>query len=316
MTIDMIRDILRFPSPAERSVVAIGTFDGIHLGHQKVLATALAAARERNAASVALSFRPHPAEVLSPPGPGRLASDRLKFALMARSGIDEIAVLPFDEVVAAWTAEHFVRVVLRERLRACLVVVGFNFTFGRGGEGSAKTLQGLGRQFGFDVEVVEPVEVDGVAISSSTIRRQLGAGRVEEAARLLGRPYSLRGEVVIGRGRGKGLGFPTANVDLGDSSSMRPARGVYGGAVRLDGRRFEALVYFGRRPTFERDGVDTLEVHLVDWSGESLLGREITVVFETWLRRDESFSDEEALVRRMREDLSRVGPSDVSRSVR
>ncbi len=303
MTTKIIRDILKNDCLAERSVVAIGTFDGVHLGHQQILSTAVEIARERNATSVALTFDPHPTEVLAPPGPGRLASELLKNYLIARTGAEVITVLPFNQVVAAWTAEHFVENILEQRLRASVVVVGFNFSFGNSGDGTPEVLERLGHKHGFSVVVVPPVELEGIVISSSSIRRYLRTSKAWEARRLLGRSYSVRGEVVAGQGRGLALGFPTANVEVEDSRCLLPARGVYAGAVLVDGKRLEGLVYFGSRPTFDDEGADTLEVHIIDWHSGSLLDKELTVIFERWLRADRVFPDGAALAEQLQKDL-------------
>lgn len=296
----IIRDLPSSPPDRPPSAVALGVFDGVHLGHRSILEAAVADARAAGLQAVACTFEPHPMQVLQPdraPLPIATLDERLE--LIASTGIDAAVVLAFTPALAAVEAEAFVKDTLVGRLRARVVVVGYNHTFGRGARGDPRLLEALGKQLGFRTRVVPPLVVGGQPVSSTAIRTALGRGDLPAAAAMLGRHYAVRGEVVAGAGRGRGLGFPTANVRP-DRPLLIPT-GVYACRVDVDGAAHPAVVNVGVRPTF---GEETLavEAHLLDYKGD-LYGRRVGVVFVARLREERRFPGPDALVRQIAADV-------------
>jgi riboflavin kinase/FMN adenylyltransferase len=297
----IVRGLESYPPDAGQSAVALGVFDGVHLGHRAILATAVAEARRHGLVALACTFDPHPLEVLQParaPLPLTSLDDRL--ALIAETGIHTTVVVSFTREVAAIEPEAFVREVLVSALKARDIVVGFNHRFGRGARGDAELLRVLGARLGFRAHVVAPLLVDRIPVSSSEVRAALQAGDVERAARMLGRPYSVEGEVVRGAGRGRTLGFPTANVKP-DRPLPLPA-GVYACQARLGSERHAAVLNLGVRPTFGETEL-LVEAHLLDFSGD-LYGRRLRLEFLRRLREERKFADVEALRRQIALDVA------------
>ncbi|PZN12044.1 MAG: bifunctional riboflavin kinase/FAD synthetase [Bacillota bacterium] len=285
----------------EPTHVAIGTFDGVHRGHQALLRGAVAAARAQGGRAVALTFDPHPLAVLAPDRlPPLLGSLDDRLALLAWTGIDTAVVARFDAALARMEAREFARRMLAGRLRARTVFVGFNFQFGRGGLGSAADLERWGPELGFRAHVVPPVQVDRRPVSSTWIRRLLEAGDVAGAAAALGRLYSIAGIVRRGEGRGAGIGFPTANLST-PPGLVLPAEGVYAVWVAWNGRLWPGVANIGRRPTFG-GGELRLEVHLLDVK-EDLYGQSLRVGFVRRLREERRFSGPDELAAQIREDV-------------
>ncbi|NLG69407.1 MAG: bifunctional riboflavin kinase/FAD synthetase [Firmicutes bacterium] len=285
------------PPPSGTAViVALGTFDGVHVGHQAILAESRRLAAQLGASPVAVTFDPHPRHVLQPDqAPPLLTPLASRIRLLQEHGAQAVGGIPFDRALAAMDPESFVRLVLRERLGARGAVVGFNFGFGRGRQGDARTLQALGEPLGLAVRIVPPAERAGRVVSSSLVRRLLEEGRVREAAEALGRPYRLEGTVVRGDGRGRQIGYPTANVET-DPVQLLPVDGVY--LATLD--RLPSLAVIGRRPTFS-GGARWLEVHVLEGRWE-LYGRRVKVDLLEHLRPVVPFSSVEALVRQIEAD--------------
>jgi riboflavin kinase/FMN adenylyltransferase len=297
----IVRGLESFPPDAGPSAVALGVFDGIHLGHRAILGTAVAQARRHGLAALACTFEPHPIDVLQPgraPLPLTTLAERLE--LIAETGIDTAVVITFTPAVAAVEPEAFVRDVLVGTLGARHVVVGFNHRFGRRARGDAGLLEALGAELGFHAHVVPPTTVDGVPVSSSEIRAALQAGDLPRAAKLLGRPYAVQGEVVRGVGRGRTLGFPTANVKTGRPLPL-PA-GVYACHAFLGSGRYRAVINVGVRPTFG-ETEPTVEAHLLDFSGD-LYGSPIKLQFLRRLRDERKFPDVEALRTQIAQDVA------------
>jgi riboflavin kinase/FMN adenylyltransferase len=278
-----------------RQAVAIGNFDGVHRGHQALVARAVARARETGGAAVVLTFDPHPAQVLRPEAaPQPLTTLAQKEELVLALGVERLVALEFDARLAALTPDAFVREVLASLLGARHVVVGESFRFGHARQGDAHTLEALGGRQGFDVQVVRPVLHAGRPISSSRVREAIAAGEVRDAAELLGRPYALDGVVVRGDGRGRGLGFPTAQ--------LLPARGVYAGRALVPGGEWRAaVVNVGERPTFGGTGL-VVEAHLLDFAGD-LYDARVRLSFQARLRGEQRFASATALVERIHEDV-------------
>ena len=283
------------------SVVTIGSFDGVHRGHQTLVRRAVDAASERGVRSVAVTFEPHPSAVVRPgsePPYLQTLSDRITSLYVA--GIDRVLVLDFTPALAALEPHEFLERVLVGRLAPLKVVVGTNFRFGHKAAGDVVVLAEGGEQHGYEVEAVTLLELDGEPISSSSIRDRLADGDVAWPSRALGRPYEVVGEVVAGEGRGRTIGVPTANVAPA-SGLLVPANGVYAGHARLGERSWPCVTNVGTRPTF--DGRDvTVESHLLDVE-EELYGQRLAVSFEHRLRGERKFDGPDELVAQIRRDL-------------
>jgi riboflavin kinase / FMN adenylyltransferase len=281
------------------AVVAIGNFDGVHRGHQAVIATARERAATLARPAAALTFEPHPRSFFRPQEPlFRLTDARNKLRLLASTGLDGAIVLRFDAALAALSADEFVERVLLERFGVAGVTIGFDFHFGANRTGSPEFLAAAGARHGFAVDIVPRFEDHGRRISSGPIRAALIEGHVTDAAEMLGFPWFVSGEVVHGDKRGRELGYPTANLRLDPTCALR--HGVYAVRVDVGGRRYDGVANFGRRPMFDV-GTVLLEVFLFDFSGD-LYGQTIDVAFIEWIRPEMKFDSIDELVRRMDED--------------
>ncbi len=291
-------------TPSERSVVAIGVFDGLHRGHRAVIAQLLEVARSYGAVATVVTFDPPPASVLAPDQAPRLIGtidQRLEELEML--DVDQVRVLTFSPDLAKETAAQFIDRVLVKELNACCVVVGEDFHFGHNREGTVATLHAAGENYGFDL-VVAPTHGVTERWSSTSVRRALADGDLDEARSILGGPFTLRGVVVHGDERGRALGFPTANLQLADNQAL-PAEGVYAGAVTLDGARWPAAISIGRRPQFYADGKLLVEVYVVGFDGD-LYGRVLDVVFLARLRGQTTFSNEGELSEQISQDVAKT----------
>lgn len=289
-------------------LAAIGVFDGVHLGHQAILKSMVAEGNAGNLATAAVTFEPHPLEILCPErSPGRLMSPARRVRRIRDLGVRNIVILRFDRRLADLTAEEFVSCHLLAGGAPRRVYVGFNFTFGRSGAGTADTLTELGARYGFEVEVVPPVKVGDMTVSSTLIRDLVAAGRVQEAGRLLGMPYRLSGTVGKGDGLGRRLGFPTANVTP-DARLVIPGAGVYAARVAIAGKErpeeYAAVINVGVRPTVG-GGTLRVEAHLFGYEG-SLYGRPLEISFAARLRAEREFADVETLSRQIAADAVRA----------
>ena len=301
---EVFQSLESFPRRMRGCALAIGSFDGVHLGHRHLLEKLLERARRDKLAAGVLTFQPHPARVLAPElAPPLLMTTRQKLAALERLGLDFALQLPFDRQLAELSAREFAADILAGELAAKAVVVGEDFSFGRGREGSGRQLVELGRELGFQTELIEKIAVDGLVVSSTRIRAFLLEGRVEAAALLLGRPYFMEGTVVRGAQRGRSLGFPTVNIAAGEQ--LLPAFGVYACFFWAEGEEaMPALTNIGVRPTFgEQAGA--VEVHVPERRLEDLTGRQVELAFVSRLRPERRFSSAQALVRQIREDISR-----------
>lgn len=284
------------------AVVTVGNFDGVHRGHQHVLAVA----RERcgDLPLVAVTFDPHPLAIVRPEAVApALTTIERRIELLAEHGADEVRVLAFDADMAAWSPEEFIDRVLVEQLRADIVVVGDNFRFGHRNAGDVDLLDSIGDTLGFEVVSV-PLAGDGQAYSSTRVRELLTIGRVAKAAELLGRPHEVTGVVVEGDRRGRELGFPTANVPV-DNSYAAPADGVYACWLVVDGERMPAATSVGTNPTF--NGTDRrVESFVIDHPTNDLdlYGKAVRVEFVEQIRPMETFDSVEALVAQIHDDVS------------
>ena len=286
--------------------VAIGTFDGVHIGHQEVVRTTLQAAREEGLTSTVLTFDRHPMALIDAAHlPRLLTPAKVKIALLAGLHPDELIVLPFTAELARQSAEEFCRTVVAGALRASVVVVGANFTFGAGGAGTAQTLEALGAELRFRTNAVPLATAGGKPISSTRIRRLLQTGALEEVREILGRPPSTHGSVVEGLRRGRALGVPTANLEV-EAGTIFPGRGVYAARAMVDGRWYRAAVNVGHNPTFHSRREEAVVVHveafLLDFSG-NIYGHEIQVDFLHKIRDEARFGDVPSLVAQMQVDI-------------
>lgn len=282
-------------------VVVLGNFDGVHLGHRAVLRRGLEEARRRGECLIAATFDPHPRAVLWPgKEPKLLTALELRREELRRQGADEVYAIRFDEALSKKSPAEFVRDVLVGQLGAGAVVVGENFRFGHRAAGDFEELRTLMREAGGEAHAVPLEGVNGAEITSTHIRDLVAAGEIVEAARLLGRPYVLRGEVVEGDRRGRQLGFPTANV-LPDPDVVVPARGVYAGFVRFAGEEYAACTNVGVAPTFER-AESRVEAHLLDFDGD-LYGKTVDVGFVRRIRSEKRFSGIEELRGQISRDI-------------
>jgi riboflavin kinase/FMN adenylyltransferase len=304
------RSLGDLPLGGRRRVVAIGTFDGIHLGHQAIIRRAIELARERGLPAMALTFEPHPIAVIRPElRTTVLTQPPLKAQIIERLGVDELLVVPFTKAFARIRAERFAEMLVGAPIGAEAVVVGRNFRFGHGGAGTAEMLLQFGRARGLTVEIPEVVTSDdGKPISSTRIRRLVATGHVGEVIPLLGRPHSVDGTVVAGDQRGRTIGLPTANIAPAANAAM-PGRGVYAGRAVLAGGRTPAALNIGFAPTFTagRARPDLrLEAFLIDWEGEELYGQSARIEFLERLRDERRFESAEALMEQVREDIART----------
>jgi riboflavin kinase/FMN adenylyltransferase len=306
---EVVRSLDRCAVPAEGCAVTIGAFDGIHLGHQALLRLLRDRASARGLRTALVTFDRHPAQLVRPESaPKLLTTLEQKLELLEATGlVDYALVVTFDEARRDESAEDFVTEVLVNCLRAGLVVVGGDFHFGHQRRGNVALLERMGAEHGFEVVGVSLVAEDGAGTegiySSTRIRRLLAEGRVEEAARLLGRPHEVRGKVEEGDKRGRHLGFPTANLAVPVEVCL-PAEGVYAGTFTgADGQERPAAISLGRRTTFhDPDSVSLLEAHLLDFTGD-LYGQEVAVRFVAFLRGQARFESAEALVAQMEGDV-------------
>ena len=313
------RGLEEIPDDWGRSVVTIGSFDGVHRGHQLIINRAVERARELGVRAVVVTFDPHPSEVVRPGShPPLLAPQPRRAELIAELGVDAVLVLPFTREFSRESPETFVQQVLVDALHARAVIEGPNFRFGHKAAGNVELLAKLGREADFEVEVVDlqvrGVAGDGEPFSSTLIRRLVAAGDLAGAAEVLGRPHRVEGVVVRGAQRGRELGYPTANVETVPHSAI-PADGVYAGWLTVPangpvlpdgtrGERMPAAISVGTNPTF--DGTArTVEAYAIDRIGLDLYGLHVAVDFLTYLRGMEKFDSIEALLERMADDVER-----------
>jgi riboflavin kinase/FMN adenylyltransferase len=301
------RSLDEVPADLGRTVVVVGNFDGVHLGHQHVLARASEIAERDGLTVVAVTFDPHPMAVLRPEhAPVQLTTIEVRAELLEDAGADHVLAVPFDRDMAGWTPEHFVQRVLVDALHAAAVVVGLNFRFGSRAAGDVATLREAGEASGFTVEGLQ-LDAGPMVWSSTYVRQCLAAGDVAGAAEALGRPYAVRGTVVRGDQRGRELGFPTANVPT-DGLTAVPADGVYAGWLRRrdTGEAFPAAISVGTNPTFHGTRERRVESYVLDRDDLELYGVEVEVSFVERLRGMVAFESVEKLVAQMDDDVRRA----------
>lgn len=282
------------------SVVTIGSFDGVHIGHQRLLGRVRSAAERGRRRAVAVTFDPHPRCVVDPSGcPPLLCSLDNRLDLLRQSGIDRVVVIPFTRELSGWSADRFATTLV-ERLGMRLLMVGPGFALGRGREGNLAVLARLGRDRGFTVSTVAPAKRDGLPVSSGRVREAVAGGTFSDAISMLGRPYVLEGIVERGEGRGAGMGVPTANLSV-DPTRCIPLAGVYTGWLNFGEGWRTAATGIGTRPTFGGGSV-TVEAHVLDFAGD-LYGRSVRLALVRRLRSERAFSSIAALKAAMARDI-------------
>jgi riboflavin kinase/FMN adenylyltransferase len=310
----LITDLKEITTPLAKSVITLGNFDGLHLGHQELVRKVISRAKETGSQSVVVTFRPHPLKILAPEKcPPLLSIYEEKIRLFEQLGVDVLVKIPFSLEFAKMSPEDFVKGILCDLLGAKEIFVGFNYRFGRGREGNITILKTLGKRLGFTVREVEQVSLEGEVISSTKIRRLLKDGEVEHAARLLGRTYAITGIVVKGDGRGKGLGFPTANI--APKHAIIPADGVYAVRLLVRDKFYDGIANIGMRPTFDKHD-RAIEVHVFDFN-EDIYGEDISLYFIGKIREEKKFGSPEELIGQIRTDVetARAMLSDRAASV-
>lgn len=297
----LIRNLDALPPAFQGGAVAIGNFDGVHLGHARIVSRLIAAAKACGGPAIVFTFDPHPVRLLRPQEtPPPLTWTERKAHLLGELGVDMTIAYPTDEALLNLSANQFFNEIICERLAARGMVEGPNFVFGHGREGTIELLRRMTAEAGMTLEIVEPLKRDGEFVSSSRIRKLIAEGDVAQAATMLTRPYRLRGMVTHGMARGSKIGFPTANVDAVDT--IMPAAGVYAGLGYINGEPWPAAVNLGPNPTFGEDALK-LEVHLIGWQ-DPLYGQPLEVDFLQRLRDIRRFDSVEALTAQLQEDVS------------
>jgi len=287
-------------SPKKDMLLTIGVFDGVHLGHQYLISLLTKQARQQNLLSGVVTFRQHPQEVLSPQTkPPFLTDLTTRVNLLKNEGAEAVITLSFTRELARLGARQFVS-LLKKYLRMRGIITGPDFALGQNREGNTDTLRALGQDMNFSVIVIPPIKVNGEVVSSTAIRKALADGDMKRVSSLMGRPYSLHGHVIPGSGRGVGLGFPTANLDV-DSEQALPVDGVYATWAYIDDKAYQSMTNIGKRPTFG-DNQPTVEVHVPDYLGD-LYGQELKIDIIERLRSEKKFDTIEELQKQIAEDI-------------
>jgi len=299
----ILRNLHHVPESLRRGAVAIGNFDGVHVGHARIAARLVASARQLGKAAVVFTFDPHPVRILRPhKAPPPLTWTDRKAALLAELGVDAVVAYPTDEALLRLEAREFFDEMIRRRLDARAIVEGANFLFGRGRQGNVELLRQFCREAGIQVDIVEPVQVDGEVVSSSRVRALIAGGDVDQARRMLTRPYRVCGTVIHGAGRGARLGYPTAN--LAAIGTLVPGEGIYAGQAWADERAWPAAISVGPNPTFDEGGLK-VEAYLIGYDGD-LYDRLLDLDFLSRLRAVERFPSVDALLAQMDQDVARA----------
>jgi len=300
--VPIIRNLSELPAAARGGAVAIGNFDGVHLGHLRIVERLLERAQAVSGPAIVFTFDPHPVRILRPAEcPPPLTWTERKAQLLAEHGVYKIVAYPTDESLLQLSAKEFFDKIILKALDARAMVEGPNFFFGHNREGNVKVLGELTESAGISLDIVPPFEKDGALVSSSLVRRLISCGEVAKAAELLSAPYRIRGMVTHGAGRGAKLGFPTANLEAVDT--LLPALGVYAGRAWSEGEYYPAAINLGSNPTFG-EGVAKVEVHLIDHR-QTLYGQPLEVEFLGRLRDIVAFDDETKLVKQLEQDVAR-----------
>ena len=298
-----IEDELAQFSPPKETLITIGVFDGVHLGHKYLISKLVRRAAGQNLLSCVITFRQHPRDLLSPKTKLLyLCSVPERIQLLKNEGVDIVAALTFNRELAKLSARDFVA-MLQKHLKMRGLVIGPDFTLGRNREGNTATLRSLGQEMGFCVSVIAPKIIDGEVASSTAIRQALAEGNMEKVTRLLGRPFSLRGKVARGEHRGTGLGFPTVNLSI-DAKMALPPDGVYATRANIGGQEYQAVTNIGKRPTFGDNNERTIESFILNYNQDAY-GKEVKIEIIQRLREEKAFANVEELKKQIAEDVKR-----------
>lgn len=286
-----------------QSVITVGTFDGVHLAHREIVREVVSRARSRKGRSVVITFDPHPKEIVtSSRGPVRLLSTlEERIRLFEAMNVDLLFVIRFTLAFSRLTSKEFYQQYAVDGVGVSEVVVGYDHMFGRDRQAGIEELVRMGQLFAFSVYAVPPYSVDGLVVSSTRIRKALADGNIDHANRLLGYPYTLSGVVVRGDGRGKTIGYPTANLAPSSDRKIIPGRGVYLVGVRLRGRTYHGMLNIGLRPTVTDGTEQTMEVHIFEFDGE-IYAEEVTIAFLKKLREEQKFASAQQLIEQLHKD--------------
>ena len=301
-TLRSISELSRLPGPL---FLAIGVFDGVHLGHQTVISTSAEHAKAANGTPVVVTFDPHPEKILRPQSaPHLLTATPHKIALIRELGVGHLLIITFDKQFAATEPEDFARQLVAHSKPLREICVGHQWSFGKNRRGNLELLKKLGAQFDFNVVGIPPVTVNGEVVSSTTIRQAVEAGDLKKAAKMLGREYTILGTVVRGDDLGKKIGFPTANLSA--HNEQFPPNGVYFAEAKLDGGRYPGVVNLGYRPTVSSSKTErVLEIYLLDFDRD-IYGKDLEVRFISYLRPEKKFENVDALVRQIERDVQQA----------
>jgi riboflavin biosynthesis protein ribF len=298
----LVTDTTHFQSPKE-SALTIGTFDGIHIGHQRIIAQVVDTARQRHLIPTVLTFFPHPRMVLNPSAPIALIQTIEERAnLLEKYGIEQLVIQPFDKEFASLTAEDYVKEVLVKKLKAKVIIIGYDHRFGKNRSAGIEELKAFGEQYHFEVIEIPVQEVDSLSVSSTKIRSALNQGNIEQATHYLGYPFSLSGKVVHGQKIGRTLGYPTANIQVANTHKLIPKIGVYAVYSIIEGKKIYGMLSIGKNPTIEGKG-ESIEVYFFDFD-KDLYEKEIRVYFVAFLREEVKFHSLEALKTQLKMDES------------
>ena len=292
--------------PPHFSIVTSGTFDGVHLGHQKILARLKELATRKQGETVLLTYWPHPRLILQPEDKSlRLLSTLSeKVNLLEEMGVDHLIILPFTKELSQMSSEEFIREILVDKIQTKTLVIGYDHKFGKNREGSCEYLQSHSHLFGFAIEEISRQDVDDLGVSSTKIRTALAQGDISTANKYLGRPYDLSGQVVNGQQIGRSLGFPTANIQIAYDFKLLPRDGAYAVHAEVNSIQYKAILNIGDRPTVDGEK-KTIEAHLIDFKG-NLYGQELRIYFQEFLREEKKFESLDALKNQLVIDRERA----------
>jgi riboflavin kinase/FMN adenylyltransferase len=297
-------DIASF-TPPTRVIATQGTFDGVHLGHQKILKQVVKDAKAMQAESVLLTFHPHPRLVLNPNSQILQIQDiEDKIEVVAALGIDHMILMKFDNELSQLDPVDFVKKIWVDGIRLNKFIIGYDHKFGKDRKGNVDLMKKLSVDFNFEVMQIDAMDVENCIISSSEIRKSITNGNIEQAQNLLGRPFNLRGTVVSGRGIGKELGFPTANIHLNNNSLLIPLQGVYAVEIQLNEKRYYGMLNIGTKPTFNEHN-QTVEVHIFDFNNK-IYGQELNILFLKRIRNEKKFENKQKLIEQLRKDEAEI----------
>ena len=291
-------------NPVDNLVVTIGTFDGVHLGHRKLISRIREVASDIGGETLIITFFPHPRMILYPQEHGveLLNTTQEKSSLLEETGIDHLIIQPFDREFSELSSEDFIRKILVKKLKVRKLIIGYDHRFGKNREGGFEELLKYSEKYGFEVEEIAEEDVNDIAVSSTQVRNALKRGDAEVATSFLGRPYTLTGMVMQGNKIGRTIGFPTANLQIAESYKLIPSEGVYVVEVELMNEIYYGMLSIGRRPTLEHNGKLSIEVYILDFNRE-IYGSEITLKLLKWIRDDRRFASLDELTKQINNDL-------------